>query len=78
MLLFKTLALAMSIPIPKLVVIEEPEYVLAPLQQIVLSEIYWNSWRRIVARKRICTSISTYAMFRNPGVKPVNMLRLET
>jgi len=37
MLLFKTLALAMSIPIPKLVVIEEPEYALAPLQQIVLA-----------------------------------------
>jgi predicted ATPase len=42
MLLFKTLALAMSIPIPKLIVIEEPEYALAPLQQIVLSEIYWS------------------------------------
>jgi predicted ATPase len=37
MLLFKTLALAMSIPIPKLVVIEEPEYALAPLQQVVLA-----------------------------------------
>ena len=43
MLLFKTLALAMAIPIPKLIVVEEPEYALAPIQQIILARFVEES-----------------------------------
>jgi len=35
MLLFKVLALAMAVPKPKLIVVEEPEYALAPIQQVM-------------------------------------------
>ncbi|MCC6016453.1 MAG: ATP-binding protein [Desulfurococcaceae archaeon] len=37
MLLFKVLALAMAVPKPKLIFVEEPEYALAPIQQVILA-----------------------------------------
>lgn len=43
MLLFKLFTLAMSIEVPKLIIIEEPEYALAPLQQIIFTRLIENS-----------------------------------
>jgi hypothetical protein len=39
MLLFKIMPMAMAIDAPKLIVVEEPEYALAPLQQVVFARL---------------------------------------